>query len=97
MNWKATLTVLMVFSWVLASGQNYLMNATTTSVTDCSGFFMDSGGGTGTYGPNESFTTTLCPDGTTGTHTQLVFSGTQLDAGDELCFFDGPDVTAPSL
>jgi gliding motility-associated-like protein len=97
MNRKATLTAFLVSSWFLAYGQNYLMNATTTSVTDCNGFFMDSGGGTGEYGPNESFTTTLCPDGSTGTHTQLVFSGTQIAAGDELCFFDGAGVLAPSL
>ena len=97
MNWKATLTAFLVTSWFLASGQNYLMNATTTSVTDCNGFFMDSGGGAGAYGPNENFTTTICPDGSTGNHTQLVFSGTQIGADDELCFFDGPNAAAPSL
>ncbi len=73
------------------------MSSTLTQVDDCSGFFLDSGGGTGSYGSNESFTTTICPQGNSGTHVQLIFSGPQINAGDELCFFDGPDILSPSL
>ncbi|MEY3368049.1 MAG: hypothetical protein RI973_1204 [Bacteroidota bacterium] len=73
------------------------MTASLTSVNDCSGFFMDSGGGSANYGPNQSFTTTICPDMSTGTHVQLVFNGTQLGAGDDLCFFDGNSTSAPAL
>lgn len=76
-------------------GQNYLMNG--TPINDCSGFFLDSGGGSNNYGPNENFTTTICSDGSTGTHIQLIFSGVNIMPGDELCFFDGPDETSPSL
>lgn len=90
--------MLLFLALSMAHGQtNYLMNATLTDVVDCGGFFMDSGGGSGAYGPNQSFTTTICPDGSTGTHIQLVFSGTEIAGGDELCFFDGQDVTAPLL
>ena len=76
-------------------GQSYSMDG--TPITDCSGFFYDSGGSTGNYGSSESLTTTICPDGIGGTHVQLVFSAVELDAGDALCFFDGIDVTAPAL
>ncbi|MBI5917309.1 MAG: proprotein convertase P-domain-containing protein [Bacteroidetes bacterium] len=97
MKLKITLFALLALSGTLAFGQNYLMNAALTSVTDCSGFFLDSGGGNNSYGANQNFTTTICPDNTTGTHVQLVFSTTDLAPGDELCFFDGPNAAAPSL
>ncbi|MCF8246829.1 MAG: proprotein convertase P-domain-containing protein [Saprospiraceae bacterium] len=73
------------------------MSSTLTAITKCSGFFMDSGGGNGNYLGNQHFTTTICPDGTTGTHTQLVFGSTNFGAGDELCFFDGPTTASPAL
>lgn len=67
------------------------------SVVDCDGFFLDSGGNTGDYGPNEDYTVSICPDGSTGTHTRLRFSGVDLKPGDELCFFDGPNILGTSL
>ncbi len=81
----------------LATGQNYLMSDTLTTLTTCGGYFLDSGGSTGNYGPNENFTTTICPDLSSGTHVQLVFNATDIRSGDELCFYDGPDTSAPSL
>ena len=64
---------------------------------DCDGFFLDSGGN-GNYGANEDLTTTICPDpNAVGTHVQLIFAGPELQAGDVICFFDGPDVAAPML
>ncbi|MEO1263242.1 MAG: proprotein convertase P-domain-containing protein [Bacteroidota bacterium] len=94
-----TLTLLLTLTWFLAHAQvdDYLMSSTLTNIDGCSGFFLDSGGGNGNYGPNESFTTTICPQGNAGTHVQLIFSGTNLSPGDQLCFFDGPNVAAPSL
>jgi gliding motility-associated-like protein len=98
MNLKATLlSTTFLFCALIATGQNYLMTASLTSVTSCNGFFMDSGGGNGNYGPNQHFTTTICPNNTTGTHIQLVFSSTNIVSGDELCFFDGPTTGAPAL
>ncbi|MCB9283975.1 MAG: proprotein convertase P-domain-containing protein [Lewinellaceae bacterium] len=76
-------------------GQNYLMNG--TPITDCGGFFLDSGGGSNPYGPNQNFETTICPDGSTGTHIRLNFSGVEVIPPDFLCFFDGPTSAAPSL
>lgn len=67
------------------------------SVVACDGFFLDSGGNQGNYGPNENFIVSICPDGSTGTHTRLRFSGVDLKSGDELCFFDGPNILGTSL
>ena len=79
----------------IGNSQSYSMDG--TPITDCSGFFYDSGGGAGNYGSLESLTTTICSDATNGTHVQLIFSAVELNAGDALCFFDGPDATAPML
>ncbi len=79
----------------LCSAQTYIMDG--TPINDCSGFFSDSGGNAGPYDSNENLTTTICPDFTTGTHIQLIFSGVDLAAGDMLCFFDGDDATAPPI
>ncbi|MFK7807489.1 MAG: proprotein convertase P-domain-containing protein [Saprospiraceae bacterium] len=76
--------------------QTYIMG-TDTDITDCSGFILDSGGSSDAYSPNENLTTTICPDGAAGTHVQLVFSAVDIAGGDALCFFDGPDATAPPL
>ncbi|MBK7407844.1 MAG: proprotein convertase P-domain-containing protein [Saprospirales bacterium] len=92
-----------IFFWLLlfqasaisVFGQNYLMNG--TPITDCGGFFLDSGGGSNPYGPNQNFTTKICPDLTTGTHIRLNFSGVEVFPTDFLCFFDGPTTAAPSL
>lgn len=98
MNLKATyLCIFLLSCSIFALGQNYLMNANTTYIVDCDGFFLDSGGGNGNYGSLQNFTTTICPDTNVGTHVKLVFSNTQLAWGDDLCFFDGTTVAAPSL
>ncbi len=94
---RSTLVLFLSLLATAAFSQNYLMNGSLTNVNDCSGFFLDSGGGSAPYGPNESFTTTICPDGSTGTHIQLVFNGTDIADGDELCFYDGDNTGAPSL
>lgn len=64
---------------------------------DCTGTFYDSGGASGNYSNNETFTKTFCSDGTSGTHIQLNFSGIDLAAGDVLCFYDGPNTAATLL
>ena len=76
--------------------------AQTISIADgstsaCSGLFTDTGGTDAPYGPNEQFTFTLCPDGSSDYPAQLLFSALDLGAGDQLCFYDGEDDTAPLL
>ncbi|MBP7822109.1 MAG: proprotein convertase P-domain-containing protein, partial [Saprospiraceae bacterium] len=66
-------------------------------INSCDGYFTDSGGNSGNYTPNSNLTTIICSDGSEGTHIRLNFSGTDIDAADHLCFFDGTNATAPSL
>ncbi len=77
------------------NAQNYTMD--NIQINDCGGFFLDSGGADGSYGPNENSTMTICPDFSSGTHIQLVFSAPEIMAGDNLCFFDGTDPSAMPL
>ncbi len=69
----------------------------TPTVTTCGGFFLDSGGRNNEYSPNEDLITTICSDGSSGTHTQLTFSVPDIAIGDQLCFFDGIDTSATQL
>lgn len=77
------------------SAQTFLMDG--TDITTCSGFFTDSGGENSPYQNNESYTTTICSDGTVGTHVRLQFFQVDIDALDLLCFYDGPTTASPSL
>ena len=84
-------------SWGFLQGQDVLMQDGQI-VRACKGLFMDSGGANQGYRPNESSVMVICPDNTTGTHTRLTFPGVAIDViGDDLCFFDGPNVNAPLL
>ncbi|MFM8372210.1 MAG: hypothetical protein ACKOCO_07470, partial [Bacteroidota bacterium] len=75
--------------------QNYVMNG--TPVNDCSGTFYDPGGEAGGYGNNQNLTTTICSDGSDGTHIRLSFSGADIAPGDLLCIYDGTNVSAPLI
>ncbi len=75
--------------------QNYVMS--NAPITDCNGTFYDPGGASANYGNNQSFTTTICSDGSNGTHVRLSFSGADLAPGDVLCFYDGPNAGSPLL
>ncbi|MCC6410800.1 MAG: proprotein convertase P-domain-containing protein [Saprospiraceae bacterium] len=93
---KHSLPAILFFLWFSnLNAQTY--NMSNTPITDCTGSFFDSGGATGNYGNNQNLTTTICSDGTGGTHIRLSFSGVDLQAGDELCFYDGPNTSAPLL
>ncbi|MCC7244958.1 MAG: proprotein convertase P-domain-containing protein, partial [Saprospiraceae bacterium] len=92
---KLLVYVVALLAVFTAKSQTYLMN--NTPVTDCEGAFYDSGGGSGNYGNNQNFTKKFCADGTVGTHVQLNFSGVELSPGDDLCFYDGPNASAPQL
>lgn len=96
---KGTFTCcLFVLFWgsgLVAQSQIVLMQDTTVAI--CSGFFQDSGGGSGPYSSDEYFSLTICSDGNSGTHVQLTFNNVDIAPGDELCFYDGADTTAPLL
>lgn len=94
---KATLILLFSFSVTLLFSQPYLMNGDDNLIQTCGSFLLDDGGGTQGYSPNQNITLTICSDGSEGTHIQLIFSGTEIAPGDDLCFFDGTNPSAPSL
>ena len=71
--------------------QSYIMNG--DPIADCAGFFQDSGGGISGYSINEDFTTVICPDGVTGTHIQLTFSGIDIGPGETIEFYDNNSAT----
>ena len=77
-------------------GQSYTLVSGGT-ITDCNGTLYDDGGALGNYGDNLNLITTICADGSGGTHIRLTFSGVVLEPGDELCFYDGTDINAPLL
>ncbi len=87
---------LLLLSPAFLFGQSYSM-ANGLTITDCSGTLYDNGGAAGNYGDNLNLVTTICSDGGGGSHVRLSFSGVILQPGDDLCFYDGPDITAPLL
>ncbi len=72
-------------------------------VSACSGSMLDSGGeGASGYQNNESFTTTICPDGSGGPAISLQFITFNLSTagsapGDVLFIYDGPDMSYPLI
>ncbi len=92
---RQLLLFLLLCTTFYAESQTFPMDG--TDITSCVGFFTDSGGNDAGYGPNESLTTTICPEAVGGTHVQLVFPSVELGSGDNLCFFDGEDATATQL
>ncbi len=76
----------------LIHAQEYTMNA--GNITACEGAFFDSGGQSGNYSAGESLVTTICSDGSSGSHIRMFFASLQLASGDTLFFYDGADTTA---
>ncbi len=58
----------------------------------CDALFYDSGGRTGNYGNNESFTKTFSPS-VAGSQVQLTLDSIDLDTGDQLSVYDGAGIT----
>ena len=66
-------------------------------VDTCGGVFYDTGGQNGSYSHRDNFTYTICSNDTTRNHISLGFDQLDLHTGDELCFFDGDNTSAPLL
>lgn len=92
---KYIITLTMLALVVSSFGQEWAVG--TPAISDCAGFLVDSGMSASDYGPNENLTSTLCPDGTGETITNLYFSFFELGTGDELTIYDGPDNTYPVI
>jgi SdrD B-like domain/SprB repeat len=77
---------------------NYVLNAASnnTTVTACSGTFVDSGDLTGAYGNSENNTITFC----SGTTQQLTatFKNFATEAGSDLLYiYNGPNTSSPQV
>jgi gliding motility-associated-like protein len=74
-----------------------VINMRNGTASSCDALFFDSGGSTGNYRANESFTLTLCSNDPVRNHISLGFDFLDLAPGDELCFYDGNNTSAPML
>ncbi len=79
------------------SGQTYTLNSTSngTTVTTCSGTFVDNGGGSN-YSANRADTITFCPS-TPGKKMRVQFDLIYIEIGDSLIVYDGQNTSAPVL
>jgi gliding motility-associated-like protein len=87
----------MVLALIPLAGHAQSFTMSNNDINTCGGTFFDPGGASGNYGNNLNLSTTICSDGSGGTHVRLDFSGATLGAGDQLCFYDGTDAAAPQL
>ncbi len=88
-----------LFACGQAAGQEFRI--TEPFISACQGAFLDSGGNPSNYGNNESFTSTICPDGT-GPAISLqwiVFnlSGNGNAPLDQISIYDGPSTSDPLI
>ena len=74
-----------------------LMRNGTVNTGTCGAIFYDSGDNAANYGNNLDYTLTICSDDVVNNHIAIGFNDIDIAAGDELCFFDGSDVSAPAL
>lgn len=92
-----SLLFLLVSSFISTlNAQIIIKNGSVTSNT-CGGVFYDSGGATGNYKANETYTFTIYSDDPSHSHISLGFDLLDILTGDELCFFDGPTTNSPLL
>jgi len=80
----------------IVQAQDYRIDLFRT-ITACKGNFYDSGGASGNYAANQNFTTTICSDGSEGSHVKLLFTEVTLFRNDQFCVFDGMNTSAPLL
>lgn len=80
---------------VAAFGQSYTMN--DPQINDCNGIFFDGGGPGVDYPDTLMQTTTICANGSSGTHVRLTFNKFAFAQGDSLFFYDAPTADPGTL
>ncbi|MEI6851876.1 MAG: gliding motility-associated C-terminal domain-containing protein [Bacteroidota bacterium] len=83
---------------VNAYAQNplYLISQQGT-VTDCAGDFYDSGGAGSPYGANQNLVITFNSSSLTNDHIKMTFNSFDVDPGDTLICYDGPNTASPVI
>lgn len=90
---KIILFTFILSTFFVSVGQNYEIDAYNgQTVTTCSGIFYDSGGQSGNYAANESYSVTFCPS-TAGTTIDLNFTSFNVSGSAAMQVFDGPNNT----
>jgi gliding motility-associated-like protein len=96
---KGILTFVVLFISMTAMSQVFLINEMGTgqdAEQACTGTIYDSGGATGNYSSNESYTATICSDN--GSTVELSFTQFVTQEGyDMLTITDGPNDAAPII
>ncbi|MDD2386370.1 MAG: hypothetical protein PHP52_06260, partial [Bacteroidales bacterium] len=82
-------TFLLIFLSQITYAQTYLISDGTIST--CGGTLYDTGGASGQYGNNESYTLVLCSDN--GSTIQLQFTAFNLATNDHLDIYNGAGIT----
>ncbi|NTW34335.1 MAG: PKD domain-containing protein, partial [Bacteroidetes bacterium] len=78
--------------------QDYLISTHNgDTITDCSGFFYDSGGATSDYGNGETYIITFKSNNIINTHTKVYFDEFDIDPTDTLYIYDGTTTSSPLL
>ena len=95
---KLILGILLIISVGVLKAQTIYNMQNSTDTLDCSigGVLYDSGGNGTSYGNDELFFFTICPDNTTQS-IAFDFNSASFGAGDYVCVYDGVDNTAPLL
>ena len=76
---------------------NSIFAQTTDTILTCQSNYVDLGGVTGDYLPNQDRIITYCPDSSSSGLLQVRFHTLDLGAGDLIRVFDGDNINAPQL
>lgn len=95
---KYIFIIAFTFTYVCGFAQNpiYLISQQGT-VTDCAGDFFDSGDAGGAYGPNQNLVITFNSSSPTNDHIKMTFNTFDVDPGDTLICYDGPNTASPVI
>lgn len=91
------LLLLLFFNVCLSNANAQVYPLSNGTIHTCSGKLTDSGGQLGSYKANEKITETVCSDNATNAQIRLSFYSSDIKTGDELCIYDGTDLTAPLI
>jgi gliding motility-associated-like protein len=91
--------LVLLFSFTLLIANAYSQNPIVLisqqgTINGCSADFFDSGGASGAYGVNENFIITFHSNSLTNDHIKMSFNNFDVDPGDTLIVYDGPNTAA---
>ncbi len=85
----------LLFTLIYISYHGQEIPISSSTLTTCEGFLVDTGLSASDYSPNENFTMVICAE--TDTIVNLHFNFFGLGTGDNLTIYDGSDISAPLI